>query len=78
MRAMATEGEQRSYDHRLVRHVQRTGDPGAATGIRVPRSTAAGWPKRAPGEVRTAAVVDEPVEAFVACAAVLARRAVSA
>lgn len=38
---------QRTYDHRLVRLVQETGDITVATGVGVPRSTAAGWRRRA-------------------------------
>ena len=34
---------QRTYDHRLVRLVQDTGDITIATGVGVPRSTATGW-----------------------------------
>src|SRR5262245_19658859 len=38
---------QRSFDHRLVRLVQETGDITIATKLGVPRSTAAGWVRRA-------------------------------
>ena len=36
-------GSQHTYDHRLVRLVQDTGDITIATGVGVPRSTATGW-----------------------------------
>ena len=44
---------QRTYDHRLVRLVQDTGDISIATGVGVPRSTAAGWLRRARRDVTT-------------------------
>jgi hypothetical protein len=44
---------QRTYDHRLVRLVQDTGDITIATGVGVPRSTAAGWLRRARRDVTT-------------------------
>lgn len=52
---------QRSYDHRLVRQVQATGDPTIATRLGVPRSTAYGWLRRAPRDVTTAPGVDATV-----------------
>ncbi len=51
---MSTKPRQRTYDHRLVRLVQETGDTTIATHIGDPRSTVAGWLKRAPQEVTTA------------------------
>ncbi len=42
---------QRTYDHRLVRLVEDTGDITIATGVGVPRSTAAGWLRRAEWDV---------------------------
>jgi len=44
---------QRTYDHRLVRLVQDTGDITIATGVGVPRSTAAGWLRRAKRDITT-------------------------
>ncbi len=55
---MSTERRQRIYDHRLIRLVQETGDATIATGIEVPRSTAAGWLKRAPQVVTSAPGLD--------------------
>ena len=43
---MPTGRHQQTYDHRLVRLVQETGDASIATRIGVPRSTAAGWLRR--------------------------------
>ncbi len=40
---MKPERQQRTYDHRLGRLVQDTGDMTIATRLGVPRSTAAGW-----------------------------------
>jgi transposase InsO family protein len=51
---MSPKRPQRSYDHRLVRLVQETGDPSIATGLGVPKSTAYGWLRRAPRSVTTA------------------------
>jgi hypothetical protein len=51
---MPTRRSQRSYDHRLVRLVQETRDAGIATRLGVPRSTAAGWLRRAPRPVTPA------------------------
>jgi hypothetical protein len=50
---MGTTREQRSYDHRLVRAVQETRDRKIATSRGVPRSTVAGWLRRAPTPVLT-------------------------
>jgi hypothetical protein len=49
---------QRSYDHRLVRLVQETGDITIATKLGVPRSTAAGWLRRAQKPVTTIPELD--------------------
>lgn len=49
---------QRTYDHRLVRLVQDTGDTTIATGVGVPRSTAAGWLRRAKRDVTTTATCE--------------------
>jgi hypothetical protein len=49
---------QRSYDHRLVRLVQETGDITIATKLGVPRSTATGWVRRTPKPVVTVAELD--------------------
>src|SRR5262245_36057795 len=54
---------QRSYDHRLVRLVQKTGDITIATKLGVPRSTAAGWVRRAHKPVTTVPELDSsPVQ----------------
>ena len=45
---MKPERQQRTYDHRLVRLVQDTGDMTIATRLGVPRSTVTGWIQRAP------------------------------
>jgi putative transposase len=58
---MSSKRHQRSYDHRLVRLVQETGDTGLATSMGVPRSTAAGWVTRAPRLVTAASSDDESV-----------------
>ena len=63
---MATKRSQRAYDHRLVLLVQETRDPSIATRLGVPRSTVAGWTRRAPRVVTAASASDE--------AAVLLRR----
>ncbi len=44
-----------THDHRLIQLVRDTGDSSIATGLGVPRSTAAGWLKRRDLEVFTAA-----------------------
>ena len=44
---------QHTYDHRLVRLVQDTGDIAIATGAGVPRSTASGWLRQARRDVTT-------------------------
>jgi hypothetical protein len=48
---MAARRTLRKYDHRLVRLVQETRDPTIATRLDVPRSTVAGWLRRAPTPV---------------------------
>jgi hypothetical protein len=48
----------RIYDHRLVQLVQETRDPSIATRLGVPRSTVAGWLRRAPRPVTTSADED--------------------
>ena len=45
----------KTYDHRLVELVRRTGDAAVATRLGVPRSTAAGWLN---GSTRTVVTVD--------------------
>jgi hypothetical protein len=50
---------QRKYDHRLVELVQETGDVERATRLGIPRSTAAGWLRRARKPVTTDADHDE-------------------
>jgi len=59
---MSTERRLRIYDHRLVRLVQETGDTTIATGIGVPRSTVAGWLKRAPRAITTDPGLDDASE----------------
>jgi transposase InsO family protein len=49
---------QQRYDHRLRELVQRTGDLTIATDLGVPRSTARGWLRAAPGVVVTADLAD--------------------
>jgi hypothetical protein len=56
---MPTPRSQRSYDHRLIRLVQQTGDATIATRIGVPRSTVAGWLRRSGPDVVTTAVLNE-------------------
>ena len=58
---MPNKRSQRSYDHRLVRLVQETGDARIATGLGVPRTTAAGWLRRAPRDVTAAPGADNAV-----------------
>jgi hypothetical protein len=67
---------QRSYDHRLVRLVQETGDPSIATNVGVPRSTVHGWLRRAPRPVTTAPGEDASV-ADLLCRIVLLERQVA-
>jgi len=50
------------YDHRLVQLVQQTRDPSIATRLGVPRTTVAGWLRRAPRAVTTAARGDASLE----------------
>jgi transposase InsO family protein len=52
---------QLSFDHRLVRLVQETGDATIATRLGVPRSTAAGWLHRAPRPVVAVAREEETI-----------------
>lgn len=56
---MKSKRHQRSYDHRLVQLVLRTGDATIATRLGVPRSTVAGWLARAPRAVTTDAIADD-------------------
>ncbi len=55
---MSTERRLRIYDHRLVQLVQETGNARIATRMGVPRSTVAGWLKRAPRTITTEPGVD--------------------
>ena len=48
----------RTYDHRLIQLVHDTGDITIATGLGLPRSTAAGWTRRAPCLVTSAPGLD--------------------
>ena len=59
---MSTERRLRIYDHRLIRLVQETGDARIATGMGVPRSTVAGWLKRAPRIITTEPGLDDASE----------------
>ncbi len=52
---MESKRHQQIYDHRLVQLVQETRDPTIATRLGVPRSTAAGWLRRAPRSITVAA-----------------------
>jgi putative transposase len=70
---MGTKRSQRTYDHRLVLLVQETRDPSIATRLGVPRSTVAGWLRRAPRAV-TAVVTDDAVAVLRARVARLERR----
>ncbi len=65
---------QRTYDRRLVRLVQETGDATIATRLGVPRSTAAGWARSPPREVTTAPDLADPVPELRARLARLERR----
>ena len=56
---MTRKRAQRTYDHRLVRLVQDTGDVSIAIRAGVPRSTAAGWIRRAPRTVTTCPDLNE-------------------
>ena len=58
---MPTKRSQRSHDHRLVRLVRETGDARIATDLGVPRTTAAGWLRRAAHDVTTASGTDDDV-----------------
>lgn len=51
----------RTYDHRLIELVRETGDPTIAARLGVPRSTAAGWVRRAPSAVITAPTLDATI-----------------
>ena len=51
----------RIYDHRLVQLVQETGDPTIAVRLGVPRSTAAGWTRRARRTITSAVEADAPL-----------------
>lgn len=55
---MGTRGQQRVYDHRLVRLVRQSGDATLATRLGVPRSTATGWVRRAAAPVVTTPTLD--------------------
>jgi len=55
---------QKTYDHRLVRLVQETGDISIATRLSVPRSTAAEWVRRAQRQVTTVPELDPSPESL--------------
>ncbi len=65
---------QRIYDHRLVLLVQQSGDATIATRLGVPRSTVAGWLRRASRPVTTAAVADDAAAELRARVARLEKR----
>jgi transposase InsO family protein len=71
---MIRQRAQRAYDHRLVRLVQDTGDTSIATRLGVPRSTAAGWIRRAAKPVTTRADLNESPAALRVRVARLERR----
>jgi hypothetical protein len=71
---MPTPPAQRSYDHRLIRLVQQTGDATIATRIGVPRSTVAGWLRRSGPDVVSAQTLDESAVELCARVARLERR----
>jgi hypothetical protein len=60
---MARRGPQRAYDHRLRDVVRQSGDPGIATRLGVPRSTAIGWLKGSRLPVLTVRHVDAAEDA---------------
>ena len=65
---------QGTYDHRLVRLVQETADITIATKLGVPRSTAAGWVRRAKKPVTTAPDLDSSPDRLRARVLKLERR----
>lgn len=65
---------QRTYDHRLVRLVQDTGDIALATGVGVPRSTAAGWLNQAPRAAASATACEASIQRLLLRVATLERR----
>lgn len=71
---MASQRSQRSYDHRLVRLVQETRNPTIATRLGVPRSTVAGWLRRAPRPVTAVPREEETLAALRGRVARLERR----
>ena len=54
---MPSRRPKRTYDHRLVRLVQETGDATIATGLGIPRSTVAGWLRRKARKRKSASVM---------------------
>ncbi len=64
----------RTYDHRLIRLVQQTGDATIATRIGVPRSTVSGWLRRAPRVVVSANSAEDSTEELHARVVRLERR----
>jgi hypothetical protein len=58
---MAPKRSQQTCDHRLVLLVQGIRDPSIATRLGVPRSTVAGWLRRAPRAVTAAGDADDAV-----------------
>jgi hypothetical protein len=71
---MPSERRQRSYDHRFVELVQRTGDPSIAMAAGVPRSTVAGWLRRTRRAVVTATQEDASAAELRIRVAVLEKR----
>ncbi len=64
----------RTYDHRLIRLVQQTGDAPIATRMGVPRSTVSGWLHRGPRVVVGANGAEESTEELQARVVRLERR----
>jgi hypothetical protein len=71
---MSARRARRSYDHRLIELVRETGDPTIATRLGVPRSTAAGWLRRAPAAVVAATTTDATIVELQVRVARLERR----
>lgn len=66
---------QRLYDHRLVQLVRQTRDSSIATRLGIPRSTVAGWLRRAPSSVTTTGTAEASMAELRARVARLEKRA---
>ncbi len=64
----------RRYDHRLIEHVQSTGDVGVALRAGIPRSTAHGWRHQRPVEVEGAGLFQEDIAALETRVSLMERR----